>query len=526
MGPPPAPTQPRRRHESLQPNVPRVLAPSIETIEIEDDSPPKLQPAVLVQTPPPQLTQRPKAPVLAQAESSPVQPEPLQRTVNLQPRSVLSAPLLVEQIISSQRSQGPRAGYFFATSEAPAAAQNGSQQSFHAHPSLQPQPVHSNYESQASSSTASSTYSPLPSSHQATLALGQQRAVFDTSQSESHVQALALQQQQQQQSLYSQRSQQAPRQKHDQYKEVPAVSSPAQRYPTLQPTIAPPSTRQDYRSIVSSATEPRPVPTAARQPEPTPRKTSSIMSLLNSTEPEEPRVRIHYDLTRTAPTPPPATQAASQAPHSAAGPPLYFPSQQQITTTQADPTSRREQAASVELQASSGHPTYQRPPTYSSSSSYTVPTQHQPVSLPMQDILSSSSSPAISSTSRPKWVQTWTVPAATTSGGVPSQYPSRQTTSTTTAGATSTGTGASNILPQHHLQYASPTASGAAANLQQQQIPVQYHHPPQQQQQQANPLQDNPHRPQHQRTRSASSSATMSWPGAGSHGHGHGPHMY
>ena len=535
MGPPPAPTQSRRRHESSQPSVPRQLAPNIETIEIEDDSPPKPQPAVLVQTSPPQFAQRQKAPVLAQTEPTQNQPEPLQRAVNLQPRAVLSTPQHVEQIRSSQATQDLVQFYEehnkrYRTSEAQTTAQTESQQSFHGHPSLQPQQGHSNYRSPVSGSPVLSTYTTLPSSHQATSVLGQQLPVFDTSQSVVRARVLAAQQQQ---TISPQRSQQAPRQKNDPYKDVPAVSSPTPRYPVQQSIIAPRASRSDLRSIVSPMTESHVVPATTRQSEPAQRKTSNIMSLLNTTEPEEPRVPLHYDQTRAAPTPPPpAPQAAPQLSHTTANPQLYFVPRQNISPTRADQGSRREQAAAVDLQVSSGHPAYSRRPTYTNSnSSYTLPTQHHPISLSLQDQLSSSSTSSGPSTVRAKWSQPWTVPT-TTAAGPTSQYPPRQTASTaTTKSPTSADTGTGTILTPHHLQYAPPTASATRTNLQQQQVPVQYHHPQQQQpQQQANPLHDNPHRSPHQRTRSVSSSAAIPWPGAGSHGHGHGhghgSHMY
>ncbi|KAI9710439.1 MAG: hypothetical protein M1812_007407 [Candelaria pacifica] len=115
MGPPPVPTiVPKRRYETPQPVVQRPLAPSMEPMEIEDDSP-RIQPAIPLQTSPP--TFAPRFPPLAQAVSTPSQAQatvaaPPQHPLAERPVSVQQPQPTSQPPRATQRAPGPHLGYF------------------------------------------------------------------------------------------------------------------------------------------------------------------------------------------------------------------------------------------------------------------------------------------------------------------------------------------------------------------------------------------------------------------------------
>ena len=322
MGPPPAPTQSKRRHEPFQPSMPRPLAPSTDTepIEIPDDSP-KIHYAVPANASPPQIAQPATVPMFFEGESDLARAEPTFGNY-LQPRTAMTTQQHLEQS-RSQQQQGPRIGYFTETRAENQSTSQGGQavpqnpgQQFRVHSGLQQQPLQPSLRPPVSSSASQPSYPTFMSSRQATSGPSPQPIDIDTPRSEVSSQRLGHRQH----LSYELFPQEISGQKSDSSHMVSHVSSPAPRYVAAQAAvpIAPATARVDPRPWVTPGNDLR--PTSALQPvtTTTTRKTSNIMSLLNATEPEEPVSRRQYDQAPAhapahAHTPPVATQPMSGA---------------------------------------------------------------------------------------------------------------------------------------------------------------------------------------------------------------------
>ncbi|KAI9800461.1 MAG: hypothetical protein M1833_003347 [Piccolia ochrophora] len=341
MGPPPATsTLPKRRYETPQPSLQRTLAPSVETIEIEDDSP-RSHASMPVHHSPPQYPPSSKYPTLAQATTSQSQAQPLQPASAMPPRSVMPSHTQAEAR-ASQPTHGPRAGYFTEArgenrpvlQAQPAATQQAQTQfrpEYHSSAPQQQPPAPSRYSNTTQAPTRNIKEQVAPVSNQTQPVLQARPAPVTTLQQEQRHQPSqqvqsqhqqghhhpAPQQLQQQVSSRPPPSQQhppPPRQSGDSHHAAysqPPSQPQSQPSASIRPPMSSSPPQQEARPRSVPGQVAAAIPPAVRAQEP--RKTSSIMALLNNNEPEEPAYRKRMDV----------GGASSPAPSQAPQPPIY-----------------------------------------------------------------------------------------------------------------------------------------------------------------------------------------------------------
>ena len=333
MGPPPTPSAvPKRRYDAPATTMQQPLAPRVDSADAGD-----MSASLQTHTSPRQHNQAPRYAALAQAASSQPSSHPSRAIASTEPRVAQPQHPQVKPR-TTQHAPGPRAGLFtdtraerpivqaqsMAPQQPPQPAQRV-QQSYSGPGGHQPQQLQPRHQPAVQgplygAQSAQATTQPVPAS--------QSRPVPPASLQPEPRREMNVQPQHQHQQLQPQPAPTRPQLSVRPASEVYGMPHPASPTYVVSPAERAPLASSPRSQARPYAIQPHSAPPAtqtvpARQPEP--RKTSNIMDLLNSNEPEEPRPRKRNRV-----------EHASSPSSSTAQPPVYAPQPVQAGSTRRE----------------------------------------------------------------------------------------------------------------------------------------------------------------------------------------------